>query len=157
MSLYIYTPNLHLRRMLFDTVNEWCHSDSGFDVPMEAVEISGDTMLHTFDLQIKVAAQDGDTVLPILLLPRSSLSASPFRLANSVGLIDSGYRGNVKAKVDILLQHAVFPYFVPSQMRYFQLCRNTFMPWNDVHIVQFENELPLARDNRGTGGFGSTG
>ena len=157
MSLYIYTPNLHLREMLFNTVDEWRHSDSGFDVPMEAVEVIGDIMMHTFDLQIKIAAQDENTVLPILLLPRSSLSGSPFRLANSIGLIDSGYRGFVKAKVDLLLQHSEFPYFVPDQTRYFQLCRNTFMPWNDVHIVQFEDELPLARDNRGTGGFGSTG
>ena len=36
------------------------------------------------------------------LYPRSSVSTkTPLRLANSVGIIDSGYRGNIKAVFDI--------------------------------------------------------
>ena len=32
--------------------------------------------------------------------PRSSISKTPLRMANSVGIIDSGYRGNLKFAVD---------------------------------------------------------
>ena len=35
-----------------------------------------------------------------LLLPRSSISKTPLRLSNSVGLIDAGYRGELQAPVD---------------------------------------------------------
>ena len=34
------------------------------------------------------------------LYPRSSVVKTPLRLANSVGIIDSGYRGNIKAVFD---------------------------------------------------------
>ena len=35
------------------------------------------------------------------LYPRSSISKTPLRLANSVGIIDAGYRGNIMAKVGV--------------------------------------------------------
>jgi dUTP pyrophosphatase len=87
--------------------------------------------------------------IPCLLVPRSSISGTPFRLANSIGLIDSGYRGDVKAKVDVLSNGVV-----ENGSRLFQICSHDFMPWDSVLIV---NELPAAQDNRGEGGFGSTG
>ena len=34
------------------------------------------------------------------LYPRSSISKTPLRLCNSVGIIDAGYRGNIMAFVD---------------------------------------------------------
>ena len=50
---------------------------------------------------VKVAAFD-DQGRPTgcLLYPRSSLSKTPFMLANSVGVIDAGYRGEVLAKLN---------------------------------------------------------
>jgi hypothetical protein len=35
-----------------------------------------------------------------MLVPRSSIVKTPLRLANSIGIIDSGYRGNIMACVD---------------------------------------------------------
>ena len=35
-----------------------------------------------------------------LLLPRSSVAKTPLRMSNSVGLIDSGYRGELKIVLD---------------------------------------------------------
>lgn len=42
------------------------------------------------------------------LYPRSSISKTPLRMANSVGIIDSGYRGKIMAKVDVHTHN--FPY-----------------------------------------------
>ena len=40
-----------------------------------------------------------NTLTSYYLYPRSSLSKTSFQLANSVGIIDAGYRGNLMAKV----------------------------------------------------------
>ena len=154
-TLYIYTDNNVLRNMLLDMVNNRRVTDSGFDIPMIRDQVNQNAHLHTFNLNIKVGATHNNRPIPCLLLPRSSLSATPFRMANSIGLIDMGYRGDVKAKVDVLtLQNG--DYDVPRGARLFQICRENFMPWDNVMIVQFEHELPPAPDNRGAGGFGST-
>jgi hypothetical protein len=154
-TLYIYTDNIVLRNMLFDIVNNRRNTDSGFDIPMLYEEVNLNSVLHTFNLNIKVGATHDNRPVPCLLLPRSSLSATPFRMANSIGLIDMGYRGDVKAKVD-LLERTNDEYVVPRETRLFQICQSNFMPWDNIVIVQFERELPPAPDNRGAGGFGST-
>merc|ERR1712032_685798 len=51
-------------------------------------------------LGIKCAAVDNEKNAPWLLMARSSISKTPLRLANSIGLIDAGYRGEVMAAVD---------------------------------------------------------
>jgi len=161
MSLYIYCENLNLRQLFMNQLNTWRATDSGFDVPLLQQNVELQQPLHTFDLGIKVAALDeNNRPLPCLLIPRSSICNTPFRLANSIGLIDSGYRGEVKAKVDIRRDMAINfineQYIVNHGIRLFQICRNNFLPWDRVIIVQLENELPHAQDNRGAGGFGST-
>lgn len=153
-ALYIYTDNDALRSMLYDMENNRRSTDSGFDVPMLQEEVN--VVLHTFNLNIKVAALQHNRPVPCLLLPRSSLSGTPFRMANSIGLIDMGYRGNVKAKVDVLPGKPVGGYSVSHGDRLFQLCQGNFMPWDNVIIVENENDLPSPPDNRGEGGFGST-
>jgi dUTPase len=81
------------------------------------------------------------------------LSNTYFRLSNSIGLIDIGYRGIVKAKVDIIPSNHP-QHEIEGGTRYFQICRHNFMPWDKIEIVQ---TLPSASDDRGEGGFGSTG
>jgi dUTP pyrophosphatase len=155
MSLYIQVDNVELRRYVFDYVNTRRFTDSGFDIPMFGTNVQLNTPMHTFNLGIKVAAVDeNNKPMPCILIPRSSLASTPFRLANSIGLIDAGYRGEVKAKVDIIQQDDVCT--IEHRARLFQICQSNFMPWKNVIIVQMENELPAAPDNRGAGGFGST-
>jgi dUTP pyrophosphatase len=156
MSLFIYTDNSDLKSYLNTQNSTRRTTDSGFDIPLLSRTIQGDNKIYTFDLEIIVAAVDhNDNNLPILLLPRSSISNTPFRLTNSIGLIDMGYRGNVKAKVDIIDEMEEM--YVAPGTRFFQLCQNNFMPWKSVKIVDIIEELPNAPDSRGRGGFGSTG
>ena len=81
-------------------------------------------------------------------MPRSSLSKTPLRLANSVGLIDAGYRGEIMAAVDNIKD---FAYEVEIGQRLFQIVAM------DGSAIHFELGAHLSETNRGTDGFGSTG
>jgi dUTPase len=98
------------------------------------------------------------------LYPRSSISKTRMRLANSVGIIDAGYRGDIIAAVDTIgifgsndIWHVWKETLSPIQKydRYFQLCAPDLSAFL-VHIVDTEAELG-APTIRGQGGFGSTG
>lgn len=85
-----------------------------------------------------------------LILPRSSMGSRGIIIPNSPGLIDSGYRGEIKV---LLLNLSNQPYRVKQGDKIAQMV-----------IVQHErvtpqkvDELPVASDNRGVGGFGSSG
>jgi len=98
------------------------------------------------------------------LYPRSSISRTRMRLANSVGIIDAGYRGDLIAAVDTIgvfgstdiwnvWKETLSP--IKKYDRYFQVCAPDLSPFI-VHLVP--NETDLGRPTaRGTGGFGSTG
>ena len=78
------------------------HPDAGFDLfcPMDIDTFSYDTSCKV-NLGIRCAAYSSDgTPMSYYLYPRSSISKTPFRLANSVGIIDSGYRGNIICMLD---------------------------------------------------------
>jgi len=98
------------------------------------------------------------------LYPRSSISKTRMRMANSVGIIDAGYRGDLIAAVDTIgvfgstdIWHIWKETFSPIKKydRYFQVCAPDLSPFI-VHIVPTEAGLGTPT-NRGHGGFGSTG
>jgi dUTPase len=98
------------------------------------------------------------------LYPRSSISKTRMRLANSVGIIDAGYRGDLIAAVDTIgffgstdIWHIWKETLSPIKKydRYFQVCSPDLSPFL-VHIVDSEEELSSPTE-RGHGGFGSTG
>ena len=82
------------------------------------------------------------------LMPRSSISKTPLRQCNSVGLIDGSYRGEIMAAVDNVKNE---PYTVEPGQRLFQLVA---MDGSPIHI---ELVSTLTETGRGEGGFGSTG
>jgi dUTPase len=93
------------------------------------------------------------------LYPRSSIVKTSLRLANSVGIIDSGYRGELIAVVD---KHdssndwkTVLKRDCKQYDRLFQICSGDLSPFL-VEIVENESDLGLITE-RGCGGFGSTG
>jgi dUTP pyrophosphatase len=81
------------------------------------------------------------------LYPRSSISKTPLLMANSVGIIDAGYRGNIMAKLRNLDNSS---YLIKSGEKLFQICAPELKKIN-VEIVS-----TLSNSQRGTGGFGST-
>ena len=85
---------------------------------------------------------------PYLLMPRSSISKTPLRLCNSIGLIDAGYRGEIMAAVDNVKQEK---YEIDMGQRLFQIVSMDGGP------ISFELTDELSQTKRGTDGFGSTG
>jgi dUTP pyrophosphatase len=95
------------------------------------------------------------------LYPRSSISKTPLRLANNVGIIDSGYRGNIIGMFDKIYDNtnaqntSLECYIVNKYDRLLQICAPNLIPIK-VSIVNNLSDLSM-NTNRGTGGFGSTG
>ena len=85
---------------------------------------------------------------PYLLMARSSISKTPLRLSNSVGLIDAGYRGEIMAAVDNIKDYS---YTLEEGQRFFQLVS---MNGEAIHFTLADT---LSDTSRGSGGFGSTG
>jgi hypothetical protein len=86
------------------------------------------------------------------MYPRSSISKSCVRLANSTGIIDSGYRGNLIAMVDVVYAES---FNIDAYDRLFQICAPGLVPVV-VNVVGTVEELGV-KTARGEGGFGSTG
>lgn len=82
------------------------------------------------------------------LMARSSISKTPLRMANSLGLIDAGYRGEIMAACDHIKNE---PFTAEKGQRLFQLVAADCSP------IHFELVEELSDTTRGTGGFGSTG
>ena len=82
------------------------------------------------------------------LFPRSSISKTPLRMANSIGLIDGGYRGEIMAVCDNI---KTVPYKLEKGQRLFQLVSADSSP------IHYDLVSELKESTRGSGGFGSTG
>ena len=155
-------------------VRESQYADSGFDliIPFDYSEHENGytdnritSVTFRAPLGVKCSMLRVDSTKPVLfpcgyyLYPRSSIVKTPFRLSNSVGIIDSGYRGEIMAVVDNIdsenndMKVCICKYMSPMT-RVFQICSPTLEPFL-VEIVHSEEELGLTE--RGNGGFGSTG
>lgn len=85
-----------------------------------------------------------------LLFPRSSNAKTNLLLTNSIGVIDSGYRGEVLFKFKELRQSKLLPVYNIGD-RVGQLI---ILPYPQI---EFEEASNLSVSNRGEGGYGSTG
>lgn len=93
--------------------------------------------------------------------PRSSLSKTQLRLANSTGIVDAGYRGHLIGMFDVVNippnspADRVSDYSGIKYDRYLQICAPGLVPIM-VEIVDSLSDLG-SETERGAGGFGSTG
>lgn len=150
-------------------MNYKLNSDSGVDliIPEDAMVTPFHT--HTIDHKVQCTMEEvfEDTLVekrtvPYLLFPRSSISKTRLRMANSIGLIDRDYRGNIMAKVDmnpvltpdncgrLTITDTKQP--ITKYSRMFQIVAPNFEPISKINIVD-----SLDTTERGEGGFGSTG
>ena len=95
------------------------------------------------------------------LYPRSSISKTPLRLANSLGIIDSGYRGNLMGMFDVVnidkdekREYNDADYYIKKYDKLVQICAPNLCPIF-VEIVDTLEALGEETE-RGEGGFGST-
>ena len=150
MKLLIKTNNEYLKS-LYTNHQHYNPGDSGLDLfcPEDIIIGPGETM--KIDLQIQCEALHDNIEnnnVSYYLYPRSSIIKTPLRLANSVGIIDAGYRGNIIACVDNIKN---YEFKIEKGSRLFQICGPTLEPI-EIRVI---NEL--SNSQRGSGGFGSTG
>jgi hypothetical protein len=85
--------------------------------------------------------------------PRSSISKTSYRLANSRGIIDSGYRGNLIGVFDVLPNQPQTQ--IEKFDRLLQICGPGLEP---IFVVILDRLSDLGEETlRGTGGIGSSG
>jgi dUTPase len=132
--------------------------DAGFDLVTPCEYSCAQGIVTKINFQVKCAADmicDSDKHYPtgFYMYPRSSLSKTPLRLANSVGIIDSGYRGDLIGAFDCGTHGG--QYLVLKNDKLVQICAPSLAPIL-VELVDSIEKLGDTTD-RGEGGFGSTG
>ena len=144
MKLFI-KPHNETTRKFYQNHGHFHEGDAGLDLyVLEDIYFeSGET--KAIKLGISCEPEDGRAYY---LLPRSSISKTPLRMANSIGLIDGGYRGEIMAMCDNIKTES---YTVEKGQRLFQLVSADSSP------IKYELVEELAMTTRGIGGFGSTG
>jgi len=144
MDLLIKPFSLEVKKM-YEEHSHFHDGDAGLDlfvIHELTIQPGESAFIH---LQIACENMDGK---PYLVMPRSSISKTPLRLSNSVGLIDAGYRGEILAAVDNIKD---IPYKVSPGQRLVQLVAMDGSP------IHFKIVDQLSETSRGSGGFGSTG
>jgi len=166
MSLYLYVIDPNHRDQIREHVRNRRITDSGVDLVsqntvLDLVNSRVPNLPANLGVEIKTgviaAALDKQgNPAPYLLLARSSTSLTPLRMSNQIGLADAGYRGELIARVDCL-DSTIQSYTIPLGRRLFQIVQHNWLPYDQVVVVDSADQLPLPPDNRGGGGFGSTG
>jgi len=119
-------------------------SDIGYDLTCISVNKVISKNITRYDTGIAVSPPPG---YYMEVVPRSSLSQKGYMLANSIGVIDPSYTGNLLItliKVDESLPDLKLPFIV---------CQLIMRPALYFNLKQVEE---LKTTKRGDGGFGST-
>jgi dUTP pyrophosphatase len=124
------------------------------DAGLDLIAISSKILVDSLtDEDTKVEIDSGIAVeIPEgyvgLIFPRSSIKGTGVRLTNCVGVIDSGYRGSIKAYFDIIDKSLVY---YEKGNKFAQLL---ILPYPQI---EFEEVDELSETERGTGSYGSSG
>jgi dUTPase len=172
---YFEAANSHNNKLL----NNQTHIDAGFDLfapgnEGDELNILGDKLrffgpgwnnrspVNKLDLKVccsaKMYLDSGKNFnTGYYMYPRSSISKTQLRLANSTGIIDAGYRGHLMGMFDVvnISNNQSADYYGHKFERYLQICAPGLVPII-VEIVNSPEELG-EQTARGCGGFGSTG
>ena len=118
--------------------------DAGLDLTVTAYKVNEKGQyVYTSDLALEIP--DGYVGL---LFPRSSICKKDLEMTNSVGVIDSNYRGSIKSVFNPTCED---PEVYELGERFAQLI---IIPYPKI---EFEEVEELSETERGIGGYGSTG
>lgn len=130
------------------------YSDAGYDLTIirEYKVLTSNTTLYDTGIQLEIP-----NGYYVEIVPRSSMSRSGYILANSVGIIDQGYRGNLFiALTKINAANAESPELtLPWKCCQMIVKKQTYSRL--VTLVSGDAGKEIEASSRGTGAFGSTG
>jgi dUTP pyrophosphatase len=149
-----YLPQINAHN---DAIINTSHPNSGFDLYVPHTHVFAPN-IHTSKINFGVKTEmlmidlnGGITPCAFYLMPRSSLSNTPLMLSNHVGVVDSGYRGDIIGAFRNLSNNE---FIAEERTRLLQICHPSLIPFR-VDLVSSVNDLSTT--SRGSGGFGSTG
>ena len=136
-------------------------TDAGFDLVATSVEYDK-TGSIVYGTGLAFEIPEGYVGL---VFPRSSIYKQDLMLTNAVGVIDSGYRGEVMCKFkaapyllkqsdDVDLYSSLLPKFANTYKVGERIAQMIIMP---IPSIEFEDVDELSSSDRGEGGYGSTG
>lgn len=118
--------------------------DAGLDLVCISEKWNENNTMVTYDTGLAVEIPEGYVGL---LFPRSSVAKTSLILSNSVGVIDSGYRGSIMMK-----------YRYPKEGMVYEIGDRVgqliIIPYPQI---EFEEVEELSKTERGIGSYGSTG
>lgn len=120
--------------------------DAGLDLVAVDVAVNFKQEFIEYDTGICVEIPAGFVGF---LYPRSSISKYDLQLANSVGVIDSGYRGRIKARFRLTKDLDIARVYNKGD----RVTQLIIMPVPQIQLIQ---AVELSDSQRGVGGFGST-
>lgn len=154
MKFLIRCKTDHIKQM-YSNHSTYHKGDSGLDLFIVNDVTIGPGEMKLVDLGIQCQLQSSAWYCPwkknyhsYMMFPRSSICKTPLRLANSIGLCDAGYTGELKAP---LYNTSNQPFHLKKGDRYVQLVAP------NLKEVSFEIVSQIRDTTRGSGGFGSTG
>lgn len=123
--------------------------DAGLDLTVVKTYKHWDEFSDRFKLEVDsgIAVEIPDGYVG-LVFPRSSIKNTGLRLTNSVGVIDSKYRGSIKAFFDVVDETLTL---YEEGDRFAQLI---IIPYPEIEFLEVEE---LSTTERGDSGFGSSG
>lgn len=120
-------------------------SDAGLDLVATSIKENTSSQI-TYGLGIALEIPEGFVGL---IFPRSSIRNTELTLSNSVGVIDSGYRGELGATFNKSNGLDSIAYKVGERVCQIMIIPHPIIEWKEVS--------ELSDSTRGAGGFGSTG
>lgn len=118
-------------------------TDAGYDLRAIGVKQEGGCWVYSTGIALEIPKGYVG-----LIFPRSSVYKTNLLLSNCVGVIDSGYRGEILFKYKALTQHPMV-YNIGDKIGQIVFVKH--------QVVEFIEATALKDSDRGEGGFGSTG
>ena len=122
------------------------YGDAGMDLTSTNIEILTGTDCGYIEYHTGLSIEIPEGYVG-LLFPRSSISNTGLILANSVGVIDSGYRGEIKCRFKYI--SGTNKYNIGDRIAQLMI-----LPYP---MIELEKVDELSSTERGEGGFGHTG
>jgi deoxyuridine 5'-triphosphate nucleotidohydrolase len=126
------------------------YSDSGYDLTIisEYKRLTSNTVIYDTGIQLEIP-----NGYYVEIVPRSSISRSGYILANNVGIIDQGYRGNLYIALTKINGET------PELSMPWKCCQMIVKKqvYSRLEVAPALNVAAIENSSRGTGAFGSTG
>jgi len=163
MKLFVDSDDVNLQDVYLNAVNYHNNKlinhpeiiDAGFDIFTPASDILSKPLANKVDFKIvcacKMVTHMNVYNTGFYMYPRSSISKTPLRLANNLGIIDAGYRGHLIGMFDLPAGNTEH---IKKLDKYLQICAPGLVPIF-VELVDSKEDLG-EQTERGEGGFGST-